>query len=378
MAKETKILIVDDEEKNIKLIKGILASEPYAPEGALNGQEALEKVKEINPDLILLDIMMPGMDGFEVCKRLKEDESSRMIPIVMVTAFNEKEHSVRAMKVGADDFLTKPVDHTELMVRVKSLLRIKFYHDSLLESNKRISEKNERLQELEKIKEELTHMIIHDLRTPLMVISANLELLQINGDGFSEKQRHKIETSFRSCSEINQLIQSLLDTHKMEEGKLQPEKEEIPPAALAEEVVGQLTTHAEAKHISLSLTKSNGTPAICVDPTLIKRVIANLITNAMRHTPEGGTIEVGMDVLPEKKHFCFRVKDNGNGIAPKYQKKIFNKFEQVALKQAGVIAGSSGLGLAFCKIAVEAHGGNIWVESEGKGKGATFNFTLPL
>ena len=110
----------------------------------------------------------------------------------------------------------------------------------------------------------------------------------------------------------------------------------------------------------------------------IKRVITNLITNAMRHTPEGGSIEVGMNVPPEKNHFCFRVKDNGNGIAPQYQEKIFNKFEQVELKQAGVIAGSSGLGLTFCKMAVEAHGGSIWVESEGEGKGATFNFTLPL
>ena len=378
VSKETKILIVDDEAKNIKLIKGILASEPYTLEGALNGQEALEKVAAINPDLILLDIMMPGMDGFEVCKRLKEVESTRMIPIVMVTALNEKEHSVRAMKVGADDFLTKPVDHTELMVRVKSLLRIKSYHDSLLDSNREIAEKNQRLEELEKIKEELTHMIVHDLRTPLMVISANLELLQMNGEGFSEKQLHKIAASYRSCSEINQLIQSLLDTHKMEEGKLEPAKEEVPPVSLAEEVVGQLTTQAEAKHISLSLIKSNGTPAICVDPTLIKRVITNLITNAMRHTPEGGAIEVGMDVLPEKKHFCFSIKDNGNGIAPQYQEKIFNKFEQVELKQAGVIAGSSGLGLTFCKMAVEAHGGSIWVESEGEGKGATFNFTLPL
>ena len=285
---EKKILIVDDEEKNIKLIKGILASGRYQVYEALNGEEALKQVAEHDPDLILLDIMMPGMDGFEVCKRLKEDESTKMIPIVMVTALNEKEHSISAMKVGADDFLTKPVDHTEIQVRVKSLLRIKSYHDSLLASNKEISEKNEQLQALEKTKEELTHMIIHDLRTPLMVISANLELLQLNGEAFSEKQLHKLETSVRSCGEINQLIQSLLDTHKMEEGKLQPEKEEIAPFVLADEVVGQLTAQAEAKHISLSLAQSNGTPAICVDSTLIKRVLTNLITNAMRHTPEGG------------------------------------------------------------------------------------------
>ena len=182
---QKKILIVDDEEKNIKLIKGILAAERYQVYEALNGEEALKQVADNHPDLILLDIMMPGMDGFEVCKRLKQDESTRMIPIVMVTALNEKEHSIRAMKVGADDFLTKPVDHTELQVRVKSLLRIKSYHDSLLASNQEISEKNEKLQALEKTKEELTHMIIHELRTTLIVISANLELLQLNREIFS-------------------------------------------------------------------------------------------------------------------------------------------------------------------------------------------------
>jgi signal transduction histidine kinase len=376
--KQKKILIVDDEDKNIKLIKGILAAERYQVYEALNGEEALKQVAENDPDLILLDIMMPGMDGFEVCKRLKQDETTRMIPIVMVTALNEKEHSIRAMKVGADDFLTKPVDHTELQVRVKSLLRIKSYHDSLIASNQEISEKNEKLQALEKRKEELTHMIIHDLRTPLMVISANLELLQMNRESFSEKQLHKLETSFKSCEEINQLIQSLLDTHKMEEGKLKPEKEEIAPFVLADEVVGQLAAQAEAKHISLSLARSNGTPAICVDATLIKRVLTNLITNAMRHTPEGGSVDVGIDLLTEKGGLCFSVKDNGNGLAPEYHEKIFNKFEQISLKEAGVIAGSSGLGLAFCKMAVEAHGGTIWVESEGEGKGANFCFILPL
>jgi signal transduction histidine kinase len=377
--KEETILIVDDEEKNIKLIKGILKSEQYNVFGALSGEEAITMVPDICPDLILLDIMMPGMDGFEVCRRLKNDEKTKMIPIVMVTALDEKEHSVKAMTVGADDFLTKPVDHTELQVRIKSLLRIKAYHDTLLDSYREITEKNEKLQELERIKEALTHMIIHDLRTPLMVISANLELLQMNGESFSEKQLQKIEVSVRNCAEINQLIQSLLDTHKMEEGKLKPDKETVDPAALADEVVEQFSTQAEAKQMSLSFTKPNDIPSTCLDANLIKRVLTNLITNAIRHTPEGGTIEVNMDLLmPEKESICLRVRDNGNGLAPQYHQKIFDKFEQVSLKQSGVICGASGLGLAFCKLAVEAHGGTIWVESEGEGKGATFNFTLPL
>ncbi len=377
--KEETILIVDDEEKNIKLIKGILKSEQYQVFGALSGEEALTMLPDICPDLILLDIMMPGMDGFEVCRRLKKDEKTKMIPIVMVTALDEKEHSVQAMNVGADDFLTKPVDHTELHVRIKSLLRIKAYHDTLLESYREIAEKNEKLQELERIKEELTHMIIHDLRTPLMVISANLELFQMDGENLSEKQLHKIEVSVRNCAEINQLIQSLLDTHKMEEGKLNPEKETVDPAALADEVVEQFSTQAEAKQMSLSFTKPNDIPSTRLDSNLIKRVLTNLLTNAIRHTPKGGTIEVAMDLVePEKENICLRVRDNGNGLAPQYHQKIFNKFEQVSLKQSGVISGASGLGLAFCKMAVEAHGGTIWVESEGEGKGATFNFTLPV
>ena len=174
------------------------------------------------------------------------------------------------------------------------------------------------------------------------------------------------------------MIQSLLDTHKMEEGKLQLDREEVNPVILADEVVEQSTAQAEAKHMSLYLAKPETIPAICIDSNLIKRVLSNLISNAIRHTPEGGTIEVSMDILSEKENLCLSVKDNGDGLALQYHNKIFNKFEQVSLKEAGVISGSSGLGLAFCKMAVEAHGGTIWVESEGEGKGATFNFTLPL
>ena len=127
------LLVVDDEEKNIKLIKLPLKSEDYRLFGAPNGRECLEMVANISPDLILLDIMMPGIDGYETCRRLKQDEKTRMIPVLIVTALSEKQRLVKAMESGADDFLSKPVDKIELLVRVKSLLRIKSYHDDLLE-----------------------------------------------------------------------------------------------------------------------------------------------------------------------------------------------------------------------------------------------------
>jgi len=180
------ILIVDDDEKNIKLLKAYLQAEEYRIFQALNGEDALKMVNNFNPDVILLDVMMPGIDGFEVCKRLKTDEKTKMIPVVMVTALREREDRIKALEAGADDFLSKPVNKTELLVRVKSLLRIKSYHDQLLNSYKEIALKNERLKELERIKEGLTHMIIHDLNNPLSAIYGNLEMIKVENQNLSE------------------------------------------------------------------------------------------------------------------------------------------------------------------------------------------------
>jgi len=150
--KRHKILIVDDEEKNIKLLKAMLMTENYQCFWAFNGNEALETVNEIEPDLILLDIMMPGIDGYEVCSRLKRNEKTRMIPIIMVTALIGKEDHIYSINSGADDFISKPVDRTELLTRVKSMVRIKSYQDDLVESHRELAEKNLKLKELEKIK----------------------------------------------------------------------------------------------------------------------------------------------------------------------------------------------------------------------------------
>ncbi len=157
----SKILIVDDEIKNIKLLKGILFPENYTFCEAQNGDDAIELVHKINPDLILLDVMMPGLSGFEVCRQLKQNGKTKSIPIVMVTALREKEHRLEAMQAGADDFLSKPVDSTEVVVRVKSLLRIKSYHDEISDNNREIAAKNDKLLELEKIKHVLMHNHVH-------------------------------------------------------------------------------------------------------------------------------------------------------------------------------------------------------------------------
>lgn len=374
---EPLILIVDDEERNVKLLRAMITAKKYRTATAANGAEALRIVQETPPDLILLDVMMPGLNGFEVCARLKQSEATKTIPVIMVTALTEKEHRIKAMESGADDFLSKPVDQTELAVRVKSLLRIKSYHDELLVSYREIADQNAKLEELEKVRDGLAHMIIHDLRNPLTAISTFLQLTQMEKEGLKESHQEKLDRCQFFCQELEAMIQNLLDISKMEEGKLELKPEITDLRGLIQGVMGRFAPAIAEREICLESAISQDLPAFTLDPSLIKRVIVNLVDNAIRYTPRQGTVTVGVDFAPENGGLHLAVKDSGRGLSPEYHQKIFNKFEQVNMEKEGYRAGSSGLGLTFCKMAVEAHGGKIWVESEGEGKGCTFWILIP-
>jgi len=371
------VLIVDDDEKNIKLLKAMLRKENYDLVGAGCGEDALHITAERSPDIILLDIMMPGIDGFEVCRRLKANEETKAVPVIIITALTEKQDRVKAMEAGADDFLNKPIEKTELVVRVKSLLRIKDYHDQLLENNREIMDKNRYLQELEKAKEGLSHMIVHDLRNPLTAISMTVELMQIHAENLNDSQKKAMSNIVQRCDDLNSMIQSILDIQLMEEGKVKPEMAAADIVALTEEQLQQISYQIKNEKKHLTFTKPELLPKLHLDAALIKRVISNLMSNAMRHTSNEGKIEIDIRYEPEEHQIMFSITDNGDGLAPEYHEKIFEKFEQASLKLKGVRRGKSGLGLTFSKMAIEAHGGKIWVESEGEGKGSTFKFTIP-
>ena len=372
------ILIVDDEEINVKLIKGMLASENYNLISAFSGQEALSMLTSINPDLILLDVMMPSIDGFETCRKIKQNRNTRIIPILMVTALSETKHRLTALESGADDFLSKPVEKTELKIRVKSLLRIKKYHDELHESYKEISKQNDELRKLEKFRDGLLHMIVHDLNNPLCAILGNIDLLLLDKLKLSGTQISAAEGCLKSCNDLKDMIKQLLDINKLEQAKLHLNKEMTDLASLINGVVNQLERKAEEKQISINFVNTNSASSIQIDNNLINRVISNLVDNGIRHTPIGGRIDVATESVNNKSNLCISIMDTGDGLDSAYHQKIFNKFEQVDLKNQGVSVGTAGLGLTFCKLAVEAHGGEIWVESEGEGKGSSFRFTIPI
>lgn len=377
MVMDPKILVVDDEERNVKLLKAILLTEHYNAFGVSSGQEALDAVSSFEPDLVMLDVMMPGMDGFEVCRRLKQDERTKAIPVIMVTALREQEHRVKAMEAGTDDFLSKPVDKTELLIRVKSLLRIKRYHDDLLHSYRELQEKNRRLQELEKAKEGLIHMIIHDLKNPLGAIKGIIDLAMMDREDFKEDQLRSLTRCVEYGEEMNRQIESLLTIHRMENSELTLEKSPTDMVSLVDELLAQFISKANTKRISLSCSHLDPIPRAEVDRGLIERVMANLFHNAIRHTPPGGSIGIRLEGASENGSLRISVQDNGDGLPPEYFEKVFDKFEQARLQREGISVGSSGLGLALCKMAVEAHGGRIWVESGGIGQGCTFQIELP-
>jgi signal transduction histidine kinase len=371
------LLIVDDEERNIRLLKALLAPQNYNFLQATHGEEALRQLAEHPPDLVLLDVMMPKINGFEVCRRLKQDEKTKTVPVILVTALSEKQHRIQALEAGADDFITKPVDQTELTVRVKSLLRIKSYQDEISDQLREIAAQNAKLQELEKVRDGLAHMIIHDLRNPLTAISTYLQLFAMDADGLTQEHQERLGRCHFFCQELEGMIQNLLDISKMEEGKIKLNRETIDLSEVVGEVLERFTPMVAERKIALSFSRNGDIPKISLDRSILKRVITNLVDNAIRYTPQEGTIAVSLDLAPGEEVLCLSVKDSGSGLPAEYHQKIFDKFEQVTLKKEGDRAGSSGLGLTFCKMAVEAHGGKIWVESEGLGKGCTFRVHLP-
>lgn len=372
------VLIVDDEERNLKLLRAFLARENYDIRSALRGETALQIVSESHPDIILTDVMMPGLNGFEMCRKIKENDKTKMIPVVMVTALNEKKHHMLAMEAGADDFLSKPVDRIELLVRVKSMLRIKRYQDEILQSKKVIEDKNRALQKLQKTREGLVHMIIHDLRNPLSAISGYLELINLRRDEMPDKVTGNVKKCLELCENLEDMIQGLLDIYKMENGNFTLKKELCDSLSLVKEQINQFSTLVQVKGITLEMRHDPDIPLVNLDRNVISRVLGNLLANAIRHTPSGGHIILGAALMPGGQKLRITVRDNGEGLPEKYHKKVFEMFEQVALREAGAKTGSSGLGLAFCKMAISAHGGEIWVDSKGAGEGSTFGFTIPI
>lgn len=362
-----RVLVVDDMPANLRLMAGILKVAGYEVETAASGTEALQRLGESAPDVVLLDIMMPELDGFEVCRRIKCDPANAHVPVVMVTALQETADRVNALEAGADDFLTKPVDEVEVVARVKSLVRIKRQRDALDQAYRD-------LQRTEALRDNLVTMLVHDLRTPLTGILAPLQMLASDDFGqLDAEQRELVEMCTQNSYGLLDLVNQLLDINRLESGALKPDRRWVDLKTIIDGAVRQVQPLLLARSDTLTTELSPELSRVYADSDLLKRVLVNLLGNAIKFTPMESSIRVTATPLPEGV-VSLAVSDNGPGIPVADQERVFEKFAQVEARREGHKL-STGLGLTFCRLAVETHDGRIWVDSTA-GEGSTFAFTI--
>jgi CheY-like chemotaxis protein len=360
-----RVLVVDDEPANVELIVRRLSGNGYETLTASNGHDAIAIATKEQPDLILMDIMMPGLDGWQATRLLKGDPKTANIPVVFVTARDSPEDVAAGFEAGGMMYVNKPVEPVELFARVRQAIFMKRLQDDL-------RKKNEDLQRLESSRQELIGMLGHDIRNLANSVVAFLQLARM-GELTPDRPEFAqlLGLSEANIAEVLRMVNALLDVYKMEEGRLEAVAGVNKLGDVVRRSFSQLTPEAMAKGIALVERVPEDT-TVFIDAGLIVRVLTNLISNAIKHTPGGGTVTIEAEPSSADS-IVVRVTDTGPGIPEADASHVFDRFYQT---DTGRSRGGTGLGLAFCKLAVELHGGKIGIANGGQ-PGAIVEFTIP-
>ena len=369
-ATQPTILVVDDTEDNLDLLEFALKRKPVRMLRANSGKECLLLAAQHQPDVILLDIQMPEMDGFETLKHLRASKRTAGIPVIFLTAQRKDASSIeQGLALGADEYLTKPIDIDELLVRTRSLVRLKKME-----------------AELERTKADFMAMLIHDLRSPIGGISSILELLEepvLKGVQIQEVHKELLTSAEDATRRLLHLINDMLDLSKFEAGKMNLIREQIHIGNIAERIMKQINPQFKQKGVHIELLLEDSIPLISADAQKITQVYSNILSNALKFTPPDGTVQISVGAMKTAdgttdscEFLQTSITNNGPGILPHELPTLFERYKQ-GMSSEVVQAKGTGLGLAICKLIVEAHGGKITAESE-PGKITTFRFSLPV
>ena len=364
---EYKILIVDDVMSNVLLLKVLLTNEKFAIATASNGRQALEQVDKENPDLVLLDVMMPDMSGFEVAQHLKANPKTADIPIIFLTALNSTTDIVKGFQVGANDFISKPFNKEELIIRVTHQI-------SLVAAKRIILNKTEELQRTIAGRDKLYSVIAHDLRSPMasMKMLLNTIMMSVEKDKIDPDIFDMLEMSNKTSEEVFSLLDNLLKWTKSQLGKLTVIPQKLDISGLADGVVEVMNSVAEVKHIKLIRTDHESF-FVYVDIEMIKSILRNLISNAVKFSNPDSEIKVG--IKAEDGKVIVSVTDSGKGIKKEDQHKLLKDSTHFTTYGTNSEEGS-GLGLLLCRDFARKNGGELWFESE-ENLGSVFSFSLP-
>ncbi len=369
------ILVVDDEPDNFDVIEALLIDLDYQLHYAANGQQALDCLNIFNPDLILLDLMMPDVNGIEVCQQIKSHPLWKFIPTIMVTALTSKEDLARCLAAGADDFVSKPINKLELRARVNSMLRIKQQQDLLQQSIFETQQAKDAAELAAKVKSDFLAMMSHEIRTPINGVLGMTQLL--SATQLTAQQQKYVNTAQISGEMLLAVINDILDFSKIESGKLDLEERPLDLQLVLQDISDLLSPKAAAKNLQLTYDLAADVPPwIVSDVTRLRQVLLNLINNAIKFTETGAvTISCQATAIATGKYeIHFAVQDTGIGIAAADIERLFQAFTQASVSTTREYGGT-GLGLAICRRLIEMMQGRIWVESQVD-RGSTFHFTI--
>ena len=376
------VLVVDDEPHNLEVLQGFLKLEGFHVVTAEDGETALLALPASRPDLVLLDVRLPGVDGYEVCRRIKGDPATAFVPVVIVTALQGTQERLRGAAAGADEFLSKPYDHTELITRVKALLRAKRYHDEVRAANAQLEQRvNERTAELERALAELRGLdhlksqfitnVSHELRTPLQHVKGYIDLLAEGAMGIlTPKQGEGLTLAQEAVERLEKVVYDIVDFSTVDESELTFEP--IYLLDVCRSVINGYNAMANRRKVSITLSMASDLPLVNADRVAVTRILQHLLDNAIKFGPANQNVQIQVDRHSGRVRVA--VRDHGPGLAPAAIERIFDVFYQVD-GSATRKAGGLGVGLALVRKLVEAHGSQVTVTSE-LGKGSTFAFEL--
>ncbi|MDT0539137.1 hybrid sensor histidine kinase/response regulator [Croceitalea sp. P059] len=362
------VLAVDDEQLNIELLKFILERNDFEYQGTNDDDYFFTLLEEKLPDLILLDVIMPRIDGFELCQKLKSYSEYRNIPVIFLTGKVNIKDKVKGFEVGGIDYVTKPFNEQELIARIQT-------HVELVRAKNQIEKQAENLRQSNILKDRMFSIIGHDLRSPLSAAKLKMDfimrgIIDPKADNFIDGTVYEL---LKTMDEALNLLQNLLGWAKSESDQIQIIPEKLDVLDLVEQTFRLLKLGSEHKKIELI----NNVPKdswVFADMNTVKTVLRNLLSNAIKFTPIEGTIKV--NGLFNNSHLTIEIEDNGQGIPPEDINKILNPNEHFS-KLGTEKEPGTGLGLILCQNFIEKNGGSLNIRSE-VGKGSVFYFNLPL
>ncbi len=353
------ILIVDDIVANLRVLGGILRGEGYKIRPVLSGEIALQVAEKEIPDLILLDIMMPGIDGYEVCRRLKANARLKDVPVIFISALNDTTDLVKAFESGGVDYITKPFHAAEVSVRVATHLRI--------------CKQNNELRELNATKDKFFSIIAHDLRGPIGNMLSISEIISEKGQVDEDTLYSFLEMQKELSKETIQLLENLLIWARSNTNRIDFEPALLDLNNIIKESIDGVCIQAKNKDITIS-DSYKAKKLVLADENMVRLILRNLLSNAVKFTQRGGEVNISA-TNGENNSTIVSVKDTGIGIPSDMLKNLFRI--EVSNKRYGTDGeGSNGLGLLLCKEFVEKHKGKMWVESH-EDKGSVFSFSIP-